>query len=211
MFLRGLLIVPLLLLSAGPALAQPSMPSLPDLTGPQKKILLLIAREAVDSILDNRVSREPTVEPRLMERQPMVISIYVDGTLRARAWRLREARPLYREARDLTYQALDTPQFSDRDLSMDELARAEVGLAILSHYGQVQDETEVAPHSGVIIYNGFTEWLALPGDIPSDQAADLLTYACEQAGLRPKVWLLPQTTIYAAKVEAMRESTPGGW
>jgi AMMECR1 domain-containing protein len=209
MRIAGLSLVPLLLLLAGPAQSQ--IPGGPlELTGPQKKILLLIAREAVDAVLDNRPSREATVEPRLMEPQPMAVSIYVDGALRARAWRLRETQPIYLTARDLVYQALNTPKVSEEVLTAEELARAEVGVAVLSNYNQAKNETEVPPRSAVIIYNGFTEWLALPGDVPSEKAADLLTYACEQAGLRPRVWLLPQTTIYSAAVEELRESAPGG-
>ncbi len=181
-----------------------------DLTGPEKQVLLLIAKEAVNATLDNRPSREATVDARLALPQPMVVSIYVDGQLRARAWRLKRPLPLYMEARDLTYEALATPKVSDLDLTPEELARAELSVAVLANYSQAMDETEVPPRSAVIIYNGFTEWLALPGDIPSESAADLLTYACQQAGLRPKIWLLPQTTIYSARVEEIRETTPGG-
>lgn len=184
-----------------------SIGSLPALTGPQKKTLLLIAREVLDSVREGRPSREATVEPRLSQAQPMVVSIYVDGALRARAWRLRGAQPLYLEARDLTYQALAAPKVSEQPVRIDELSRAEVSLAVLSGYARVKDDGQISPRSAVIIYNGFIEWLALPGDVPSKEPADLLSYACEQAGLRPQVWLLPQTTIFTAQIEWAQE----GW
>jgi Uncharacterized conserved protein len=180
---------------------------LPALTGPQKKTLVLIAREVIDAVMAGRQSREATVEPRLTAPQPMVVSIYVDRILRARAWRLRGTLPIYLEARDLTYQALASPKVSDRPLSIDELSRAEVSLAVLSNYTRVKDDSQIPPRAAVIIYNGFVEWMALPGDVSSNLPADLLTYACEQAGLRPQVWLLPQTAIYTATVEGARE----GW
>lgn len=179
----------------------------PALTAHQKKTLILISREVIDAVMAGRQSREATVEPRLTRAQPMVISIYVDKVLRARAWRLRGAQPLYLEARDLTYQALAAPKVSDQALRIEELSRAEVSLAVLSRYTRVRDERQIMPRAAVIIYNGFVEWMALPGDIASDQPADLLTYACEQAGLRPQVWLLPQTSIFTAIVEGARE----GW
>lgn len=207
--LLGLILL-FMLISGSTALAQnapPAVTTLPSLTGPQKKTLVLIAREVLDAVSEGRSSREATVEPRLTIAQPMVVSIYVDGVLRARAWRLRGAMPIYLEARDLTYQALAVPKVSDRPIRIEEMKRAEVSLAILSGYTRVRDDSQIAPRSAVIIYNGFTEWMALPGDLPSNKPADLLDYACKQAGLRPKVWLLPQTAIFSAQVEGARE----GW
>jgi hypothetical protein len=85
------------------------------------------------------------------------------------------------------------------------MAQAKISLAVLGRYSQAKDETEVPPRSAVIIYNGFTEWLALPGDIPGGKAADLLSLACGQAGLRPQVWLLPSTTIFHTPAEELKE------
>jgi AMMECR1 domain-containing protein len=91
------------------------------------------------------------------------------------------------------------------------LGRVEIGLDLLSGYAPAKDETEIPPRSAVIIYSGFTEWLALPGDVKSDRAADLLTYACQQAGLRPGAWLLPEeTAIFSAQVDSAREGFRGG-
>jgi hypothetical protein len=85
------------------------------------------------------------------------------------------------------------------------LARAKISLAVLGRSARAKDDTEIPPKSAVIIYNGFIEWLAVPGDVPGDSAADLLSYACGQAGLRPQVWLLPSTTIFHALAEDIRE------
>jgi AMMECR1 domain-containing protein len=85
------------------------------------------------------------------------------------------------------------------------MARATVGLAVLGKYARAKDETEVSPHSAVIIFNGFTEGLAIPGDADSGKAADLLSFACEKAGLRPGVWLLPQTSIFTTPAETIKE------
>ena len=179
---------------------------LPALTGPQKRTLSLIAREAIDATIESRPSREATVDPRLMVPQAMVASIYVDGKLRARAWRLTDLQPLYLAARDLTYLALASPKVSRIKISQEELLRARVSLAVLSNFTPAKDETEVPPRTAVVIYSGFTEWLGLPGDVASGSAKDLLTYICSQAGLRPMAWLLPQTIIYSAEVEGTTES-----
>lgn len=179
---------------------------IPALTGPQKRTLSLIAREAVDATIEGRPSREATVDPRLMLAQPMVVSIFVDGELRARAWRLTELRPIYLQARDLTYLALSTPKVTKRPVKQEELQKARVSVAVLSDFTLAKDESEVPPGAAVVIYHGFTEWLGLPGDIASDKAKDLLAHICQQAGLRPMVWLLPQTTIYSAQVEGTTES-----
>lgn len=198
----------LFLFSALPAAAQDEralQPALPPLSGAQRTVLLQIAREAVDATLENRESRVATVDARLAEPQPMVVTVYVDGKLRGRAWALKSGTPLFENARDITYRAIDKPMTGGEMLSLEELARAEVAVAVLGKYTKARDDRDIPPHSGVIIYNGFTEWLALPGDVESEAAADLLRYACEQAGLRPNVWLLPQTSILWAPVEEVRE------
>ncbi len=207
MLLRKLFFLFILLLIPNTLAAQerPMRPALPLLTGAQKTVLLQIAREAIDATLENRESRTATVEPRLQEAQPMAVSVYVDGKLRGRAWALKTAAPLFENARDIAYQAIDEPRAGGEMLSLEELARAQVAVAVLGKYTRAKDDAEVPPRSAVVIYNGFTEWMALPGDVESDQAADLLSYACEQAGLRPKVWLMPQTSIFWAEVQEIRE------
>ncbi|UQZ89638.1 hypothetical protein C4J81_10625 [Deltaproteobacteria bacterium Smac51] len=207
MFLQKIVFILILLISV-PAAAQqrPLQPTLPPLTGAQKTVLLQIAREAIDATLENRESRAATVEARLAVAQPIVISVYVDGKLRGRSWRLKSSTPLFENARNITYEAIDEPKTGGDMLSLEELARAEVAVAVLSNYTAAADDTEVPPRSAVIIYNGFTEWIALPDDIESDKAFDLLSYACEQAGLRPQIWLLPQTSIFSAHVEEVRET-----
>lgn len=183
-----------------------SIPGVPDLTGPQKRVLLLIAKEALNATLESRPSREATVEPRLTLPQPVVVSIYVDNRLRARAWRLRGLQSLYIDVQDLTHEAINVPKITSEPLTIDDLSRAEVGVAVLSQYLSAKDDRDVPPGEAVIIYNGFIEWLAIPGDIKSKKPADLLSYACEQAGLRPNAWLMAhKTTIYAARVEELRE------
>jgi len=195
---------------AWPALAQPAGPAAafvawPNLKSPEKKVLLLIAREALTAAMENRPSREAKVKPRLEVPQPVVISIYVDGQLRARSWRIKNLQPMYLAVRDLVSQALADPKVSDQLLSQEEMARAKIGLAVLGRYARANDDKEIPPKSAVIIYNGFKEWLALPGDVPGGSAADILSLACSQAGLRPQVWLLPTTTIFHAKAEEARE------
>ena len=176
-----------------------------ELKSQDKRVLLLIAREAVAAALENRPSREARVGSGLQAARPLVVSLYVDGQPRARAWKLKNPRPLYLEARDLVAAALAQPKISDRPLTPEELARAKVGLAVLGRYTQAKDETEVPPRAAVIVYHGFTEWLALPGDVDSGRAADLLSHACGQAGLRPQVWLLPSTVIFSAPADEIRE------
>ena len=204
-----LTIILLLLSFPAPVLAQTpggeGLVKLPLLSGPQRKTLLLIAREAVDAALETRASREATVDARLRAPQPLVVSIYVDGELRARSWRLKPYQPLYLDARDVTYEAINRPRDKDSALTPAELARAQIGLTALSGYTRARDDRDVPPRSAVIVLSGFTEALGLPGDVPSDSAADLLSHACERAGLRPQIWLLPQTAIFYSQADGARE------
>jgi AMMECR1 domain-containing protein len=199
------------LLLAAPAAAQPAGDTSanvvwPPLKSPEKKVLLLIAREALAAAMENRPSREARVEPRLQVAQPVVLSLYVGGQLRARSWRIKNLQPIYLAVRDLVNPALADPKVSDQPLSQEEMARAKIGLAVLGRYARANNDKEIPPRSAVIIYNGFKEWLALPGDVPGGSAADILSLACVQAGLRPQAWLLPNTTtIFHAPAEEIKE------
>lgn len=204
-FLACLLVAAPLWAQGQPRSVQVSWPSL---TGAQKSVLVQIAREAIVATLENRESRAATVEPRLKQPQPLAISVYVDGRLRGRAWRLKTAAPLFENVRDVTYEAIDEPKTGGEMLSLEELSRAEVAVAVLGSYTKAVSDQDIPPRSAVVIYNGFTEWLALPGDVDSDSTADLLRHGCEEAGLRPNVWLLPQTTLFWAEVDQAREKKP---
>jgi len=208
--INGFKILLLLILSiflVGPAGAQPAGNAAPELKGPEKKVLMLIAREALNAVIESRPSREAHVDERLREAHPLVLSLYVDGKLRARAWSLKNLQPIFEAARDLVQMALNDPKVNEERLTPEELARAKIGLAVLGRYTRAKDETEVPPRAAVIIYHGFIEWLALPGDVPGGSPADILSYACGQAGLRPQVWILPdgRTTIFQAPAQEIKE------
>ena len=183
-----------LILFNAPAQAQ----NFPPLTNTEERDLNLIAQEAILSKLEGRPARQPQVGPRLMMAQGLVVSIYIENKLVGRTWRLREPLPLAQGALALTQTALDDPKEPFSALSLDDLEQAVAVATPLDHYQRVADDRQVPPRSAVIVYKGFTEAVGLPGDVPSAEASDLLSFACEMAGLRPGTWMLPDAAIFTA-------------
>lgn len=194
------LLIPDVLMAQGVAAS-----TLPPLTGPQMKTLLLIARESLDASFEGRSARQATVEPRLEVPQPLVASVYVDGKLRARSWRLKPYQPLFLDARDIVFEALNNPRGGGSALTVEELARASLSLAVLSSYIRVEDDRDIPPRTAVIILSGFTEAVGLPSDIKTENPADLLNLSAERAGLRPHIWLLPETAKFFARLDGYLE------
>jgi AMMECR1 domain-containing protein len=90
-----------------------------------------------------------------------------------------------------------------RVLIEEELPRAKVAVAVLQGLTEAANDSKVPKGDAVIVLNGFTLGVGLPGDLePGYKASDLLTKACEASGLRPGVWRLSdKTTIFSAIVD----------
>jgi hypothetical protein len=179
------------------ALAADEAFQIPPLT---RRDLLALAREPLTAALTNREPRVPKPNPALATALPMVVSLYLNGQLAARAWVLENPGPLGETATRLGAQILVDPQLG-RILSPEELARATFGVAILRDLKPARDDRDLGPNQAAIVFNGLKQAVGLPSDAPPPKKArDLLSLTCQLAGLRPGAWLTSQTTIITGQV-----------
>jgi hypothetical protein len=167
--------------------------------GPVKRDLLALAKEPLKATLEGRPPRTPKPNPALAISLPLIVSLYVDGVLAARAFQLDSPGPLEQAALSLGAQVLVDPTMG-RVLTPEELPLASLGVAVLRDLREVPDDRAINPGEAVVILSGLTQAVGLPSDAPPPKkTVDLLDLTCQLVGLRPKAWLNSQTTILAGE------------
>jgi AMMECR1 domain-containing protein len=136
----------------------------------------------------------------------MAVTLWLDGQILARAFEIRQPQPIVDGILALAQKVLAEPD-EGRVPTMEEWPRVKVGVAVLHGLLEAQSDQEVGAGQAVVVLEGFTIGVGLPKDMPSRyQSSDLLSKACQMAGLRPNAWLLPEkVTIFAALVDEMVE------
>jgi hypothetical protein len=165
------------------------------LPGPVRRDLIALAKEPLTAAVAGREVRVPRPNKALDPAFPMVVSLYLNGLLAARAWNLESPGPMSQTALALGAQVLVDPSLG-RVLEAEELPLATVGVAIIRDLAEARDDRDLRPGMAAIVFSGLTVSVGLPSDAPPPKTAqDLLNLTCELAGLRPTAWLGGQSTI----------------
>ncbi|MDR2302840.1 MAG: hypothetical protein LBF38_12500 [Deltaproteobacteria bacterium] len=179
------------------------------LSAQELNFILKVAKEPLNALREGREIRplEVTQFPRaLNQSSPMAVTLWLDGQILARAFEIRQPQPIVDGILALAQKVLAEPD-EGRVPTMEEWPRVKVGVAVLHGLLEAQSDQEVGAGQAVVVLEGFTIGVGLPKDMPSRyQSSDLLSKACQMAGLRPNAWLLPEkVTIFAALVDEMVE------
>ncbi|MDR1309611.1 MAG: hypothetical protein LBL95_06915 [Deltaproteobacteria bacterium] len=171
--------------------------------------LLMVAREPLAALQEGRPVREPKQNrafTALSQALPMVVTLRLDGEILARAWEIRQPLALIQGAMALAGKALESPD-QGRPPTPEEWPGLKVAVAVLHSLSEAADDREVGPGQAVVVLEGFRIGVGLPRDLPQGyRNFDLLSKACEMAGLRPQAWLLPgRCSILASDVDEMVE------
>jgi hypothetical protein len=209
---------------AGPLAAQDffggggdaGLPPIRRLSGQELNYLMKVAREPLNALIEERPIREfkDSAAPGAINQSlPMAVTLWLNGQILARAWEIRQPQPLMAGTLSLANKVLNNPD-QGRAPTIEEWRDLKVGIAVLHRLAEAIDDKEVKAGQAVVILDGFTIGLGLPKDMPGPkdkpfkyENSDLLSKACEMAGLRPGAWLLPdKLTILAADVDELIEN-----
>ena len=184
---------------------EPGQSPIRRLSARELNYLLKVAEEPLLALKESRPPRPLTDSASsgaLNQTLPAVVTLWLDGQILARAWEIRQPQPLVAGVEALAAKVLDSPD-QGRVPTIEEWPRVKVGLAVLHQLAEAADEKEVAKGQAVVVLEGFTIGLGLPKDMTCQyESADLLSKACQMAGLRPNAWLLPdKLTIFSAAVD----------
>ncbi|MDR1658609.1 MAG: hypothetical protein LBT47_13895 [Deltaproteobacteria bacterium] len=192
---------------AGPAAAQKNS-QFKHLSGKEKKFLMSLAKEPLNALIKSTVPLErkaPASMTRLNQSQRLVVTVFVDGQLVARAWELRQPGPLQAAAVSLGARALVDPDVG-RALTSDEWSRATISVAIIYNFADLTDDRQAQAGQALVVLNDFDFAVGLPSDLPAGYTtAQLLTAACQLSGLRPNAWLGQRVSLFAGDVEEIFE------
>jgi len=177
------------------------------LTEAQRKRLLQIARQSIDSALLGRMEEwraEDFEEPLRRPAGAFVSLRTLAGDLRGCIGSIRAMEPLYKAvATSAVSAALRDPRFYP--VRAEEMPKLELEISVMGPIEPVRnaDEIEVG-RNGLIISLGRYAGLLLP-QVATEYGWDRQTFldqTCAKAGLPPGSWRLPDTRIerFAAEV-----------
>ena len=183
------------------------------LTEEEKRILLKIARQTLESYLKEGKIPEFKVESeKLKEKRGVFVTLKKNGELRGCIGRIVADTPLYLAVSQMAIEAATSdPRF--RPVSFSELKDIEIEISVLSPFEKVKSLDEiVVGRDGLMIQKGFYSGLLLP-QVPTEYGWDKKTYLehlCLKAGLPPTAYKDKDVIIYkfTALVFSEKELSP---
>jgi AmmeMemoRadiSam system protein A len=177
------------------ALAHPDLK--PEYTPEERTILLDLAHAAIVSALAGRELSPFESTLHLAEPRGVFTSLYHGHRLRGCVGYPLAVTPLYRAVMETARgAAFDDPRFLP--VSLDEAAKLQVSLSVLSPLVPITaEEVEVGKH-GLLVSHGDRRGLLLP-QVPVEHGWDRITFleqTCRKAGLPLDTWR------HRAKIEA---------
>lgn len=189
-------------------------------TPQQRKLLLRLARDTVERVVNNRTSAEldaQTLPEKLTEEKGCFVTLKKDGQLRGCIGSIFPQEPLYLAVIHMARRAA----VADRrfpPVSPAELDRIEVEVSVLTVPELLEFSTpgellrKLRPHrDGVVLRMksavGPREATFLPqvwDELPDKE--EFLGRLCQKAGLGPNAWKGPSATVLLYQVEAFKES-----
>ena len=163
-----------------------------------KRLLLKVARDAIESRLSRKTMRLPQrIPPVLNEPCGAFVTLHKGGKLRGCIGHVAARKPLVETVREVAVAAaLDDPRFAP--LEQSELETMDLEISVLSPLRKTSDlsEIRVGVH-GILIRRGYSSGLLLP-QVATEHNWDrntFLTNTCHKAGLSGDCWKSPDCEV----------------
>jgi AmmeMemoRadiSam system protein B/AmmeMemoRadiSam system protein A len=192
---------------AAKSFTPPSVPTPPPpatLTAEEKKTLLTLARDTLNSFLrSNTMPSFSTTDPGLLQERGAFVTLNEKGNLRGCRGTMMAQKPLYQTIEQTAIlSALDDPRFPP--VAAEELSEITLEISVLGPLEPINDvnEIEVGTH-GLLIVKGQNQGVFLP-QVPVEQGWNRDQYLeglCGKAGLPGGCWREgAQLYIFTAEV-----------
>jgi len=166
-----------------------------DLTGPEKKKLLELARGTIRNYLAGGKRECPPLSPAppgpvFAEKRGVFVTLHRDGELRGCIGYPLPMKPLWEAVAEMAVAAaVEDPRFPA--VTADELGKLDIEISVLTVPQKVAGPDRVRVGvDGIIISRGFQRGLLLP-QVPGEQGWNLeqyISYGCRKAGLPADEW-----------------------
>jgi AmmeMemoRadiSam system protein A len=173
----------------------------------QKKILLSLARDAIESYLKYRTEITPPPEGFLEDRGAAFVTLKIDEELRGCIGSTDGSEELGKTIVHCAIAAaFRDPRFPP--LTPQEYPFIDLEISVLSPFQKIENpELVVAGTHGIMVTRDYYRGLLLP-QVATEYGWDrdmFLSYSCRKAGLPPDAWKDPQTTIEIFTAEVFGE------
>jgi AmmeMemoRadiSam system protein A len=180
------------------------------LTNEEKRELLVIARDAIETLVRRR-GRSPTrsvVHQRLSQQCGAFVTLRLDHQLRGCIGYIESARPLSEVVEEVAGKAAtEDPRF--QPLSVFELDQIDIEISILSPLIRISsiNEIVIGVH-GVVLELGGMRGLLLPQVAVEHQLEreTFLNAVAKKAGLGTYAWKDPNAKVYVFTAEVVQEA-----
>jgi len=178
------------------------------LTESDKKLLLSIARESIETYLGGREYVIPRLGSEILD-QPLgaFVTLHERGDLRGCIGTFRPGGPLRQVVARMAREAA----FSDyrfQPVTNRELESIDIEISVLTPMRKIDDPNNVAiGHDGLYVRRGINSGVLLP-QVPVEQGWDreeFLDHACLKAGLPTRTWHDTETELYVFQAEIFGE------
>jgi AmmeMemoRadiSam system protein A len=180
------------------------------LTDEERKALLQIARQSIESVLLHRPTKDLSgLQGELRELRGVFVTLKRHGELRGCIGYVEPRLPLAEAVQEVAQKAaFEDPRFLP--LTMEEWPDVDIEISILSPLERVTDvqEIEVGKH-GLVIDAGFTRGLLLP-QVATEYHWDreqFLRHTAIKAGLPPDAWQKSGVRLYTFTTETFGETS----
>jgi AmmeMemoRadiSam system protein A len=174
----------------------------------EQKMLLKIAREAIEKYLKTGEAKKLEVSEKLKEKRAVFVTLFKQGELRGCIGHLEAYKPLGEAVAEMAIAAaVDDNRFLP--VTLDELPEIKIEISVLSPMQKISDPNQIKlGEHGVIIKKGNQGGTFLP------EAAEHFNYNLEEfldslcahkAGLSPDAWRDSKTDIYIFTTTKIKE------
>ncbi|MBI4418059.1 MAG: AmmeMemoRadiSam system protein A [Ignavibacteriales bacterium] len=174
----------------------------------EKRELLRVARESIESVFRNTVPVMSEKHGRLTERRGVFVTLREGKELRGCIGYVEPRLPLVRAVAEVARKAaFEDPRFPSLD--PDELPLTDIEISILSLLEEVRnvEEIEVGKH-GLVLEAGMLKGLLLP-HVPVEYGWDreqFLNHTALKAGLPPDAWQHDRARLFRFTTETFSET-----
>jgi AmmeMemoRadiSam system protein A len=194
--------------SASESSSQPAGSRTREFSPQERRSLLRLAHEAIESTLEDRkISLDPP-SAHLGEPRGVFTTIYLHAELRGCVGYLVPVTPLYRAVAE-TARAAASEDTRFRPVTREEAAQLEVSLSILSPLRPIEPEQVEIGRHGLVVTLAGRRGLLLP-QVPVEHQWDRVTFleqTCRKAGLPADAWKTG-ATLEAFTAEVFGETEP---
>lgn len=184
------------------------------LSSEDRRALLDRARQAIlEAVMHGRVSHFPPAGGPLAEPAGAFVTLYCRGRLQGCVGRVDPTIALAETVAECAIgAALHDRRFSP--VGAHQIADLRIEISVLSELFRISPQAIEIGRHGLLVSRGAQRGLLLPQVAVEHQftAERFLEQTCRKAGLEPRAWRDPQTTLYAFTAEVFGEldfSGPG--